>query len=159
MNFKTLTILSVVMSVALLITVFMQKGSYVSQAKTAYENQTKSAFSNAGYVVGAVNNVIQKNTLLWKIATDASLNAKTSKDFALIEKRSDQAKELMSPEIKTDKETGYLTRKVAVNSDYYIIASFNKKNNQLMGVNVDALLGKIETEDSNGFSEEDFEEN
>jgi len=117
MNFKKLTILSIVMSVALLVTVFLQKGSYVSQAKEAYEKSTKKTFSNASYVIGAVNSVIENNSLLWEIACDASQQAKNSKDFALIEKRKDTGKILLSPDTKTDKETGYLTRKVAWNSD------------------------------------------
>jgi len=157
MNFKKLTILSIVMSVALLVTVFLQKGSYVSQAKEAYDKNTKKTFSNASYVIGAVNGVIENNSLLWEIACDAAQQAKTSKDFALIEKRKDTGKILLSPDTKTDKETGYLTRKVAWSGDYYIIASFNKKNNALVGINVDALLGRVEEDTSNGFSAEDLE--
>jgi len=157
MNFKTLTIISVVMSFALLITVFMQKGSYVSQAKEAYEKSTKKTYSDASYMVGQVNSVIEKNNLLWSIACDAAQQAKTSKDFALIEKRKDTNKILLSPDTKTDKETGYLTRKVAWSSDYYIVASFNKKNNALVGINVDALLGRVEEDTSNGFSDEDLQ--
>lgn len=158
MNFKTFTILSIVMSVVLLITVFMQKGSYVSQAKEAYEKSTQKNYSDASYMVDAINTVVLKNSLLWKIACDASQSAKNSKDFALIEKQSDVNKVLLSPEIKTDKETGYLTRKVAWNSDYYIVASFNKKNSALVDINVDALLGRVEKSvEDHGFSEEDFE--
>jgi hypothetical protein len=159
MNFKKLTILSIVMSVALLVTVFLQKGSYVSQAKEAYEKSTKKTFSNASYVIGAVNSVIENNSLLWEIACDASQQAKNSKDFALIEKRKDTGKILLSPDTKTDKETGYLTRKVAWNSDYYIVASFNKKNNALVGINVEALLGRVKEYTSNGFSDEDLQAN
>lgn len=158
MNFKSFTILSIVMSVVLLVTVFMQKGNYVSQAKEAYEKSTQKNYSDASYMVDAINNVVVKNSLLWKIACDASQTAKNSKDFALIEKQSDVNKVLLSPDIKTDKETGYLTRKVAWNADYYIVASFNKKTSALVDINVDALLGRVETpEVDNGFSEEDFE--
>lgn len=157
MNLKTLTILSIVLSFALLVTIFMQKGNFVSQAKEAYEKTTKKNYSDASYIVGAVNSVIENNSLLWEIACDASQQAKNSKDFALIEKRKDTKKILLAPNTKTDKETGYLTRKVAWNSDYYIVASFNKKNNALVGINVDALLGRVEEDNSNGFSEEDLE--
>ena len=76
----------------------------------------------------------------------------------MIEKQSDVNKVLLSPDTKTDKETGYLTRKVAWNSDYYIVASFNKKNSALVDINVDALLGRVEKSvEDHGFSEEDFE--
>jgi hypothetical protein len=70
--------------------------------------------------------VIAKNAVLWHLACDALQKAKTSKDFATIEKQIDFNKIFLAPEIKTDKTTGYLTRKVSWNADYYIVASFDK---------------------------------
>lgn len=144
MNLKVMTIATTILAIAILGTLFMQKGNYVSQAKSAYEKSTKTTYDNALYKVGAVNDVILKNTLLWRLSADALKDGKTSKDFATLEKKINSAGVFLSPETRTDPVTGFRTRRVAWNADYYIIASFDKKTNRLMGINVDALLGKAE---------------
>lgn len=155
MQLKHFFIASLLLSVALLSLVFMQKGGYVSQAKTTYEKRTTDYFNKASMVIGGQNEVIAKNAVLWHIACEAQEQAKTSKDFATIEKKLDFNKIILAPQIKTDKATGYLTRKVGWNADYYIVASFDKASSALMNINVDALLGKAPVQSAEEALEED----
>ncbi|MDR1759892.1 MAG: hypothetical protein LBR60_05125 [Fibrobacter sp.] len=157
MNLKVLTIAATVLAIAIIATLFMQKGNYVGQAKTAYETSTKRTYDNALYKVGAVNDVIQKNTLLWKLACDAQKDGKTPKAFATLEQKIGTGV-FLKPETRTDTLTGFRTRKVAWNSDYYIVASFDKKTEQLKGIDVSALLGKAAAEESAVEEEPEAEE-
>jgi hypothetical protein len=55
MQLKHIFLASLLLSVALLSLVFMQKGGYVSQAKTAYEKRTTDYFDKASMVLGGQN--------------------------------------------------------------------------------------------------------
>ncbi len=156
MNLKVLTIATTVLAVAIIATLFMQKGSYVGQAKTAYETSTKRTYDNALYKVGAVNDVIQKNSLLWRLACDAQKDGKTPKGFATLEQKIGTGV-FLKPDTRTDPVTGFRTRRVAWNSDYYIVASFDKKTEQLQGIDVSALLGKAVASEDEAVTEEEPE--
>lgn len=142
MKLKHIFIFSIVLSVLLLALVFMQKGGYISQAKNAYTKQTSNYYDQARSIVNGQNDVIAKNALLWRLVCDAEQQAApTSKSFATLEKQIDANGFFGSPDVKTDPSTGYLTRKVGWNDDYFVIASFDKASSALKGINVGALLG------------------
>ena len=60
-----------------------------------------------------------------------------------------------SPEVKTDPSTGYLTRKVGWNEDYFVIASFDKASSALKEINVGALLGHAPAMPDDAATDED----
>ncbi|MFA6623016.1 MAG: hypothetical protein WCS54_02790 [Fibrobacteraceae bacterium] len=142
MKLKHVLIFSVVLNVLLLSLVVMQKGGYVSQAKNAYTKKTADYYNQAMGIIDGQNDVIAKNALLWRLVCDAEQQAApNSKSFATLEKQIDANGFFGSPEVKTDPSTGYLTRKVGWNEDYFVIASFDKASSALKGINVGALLG------------------
>ncbi len=142
MKFKYILIASLALNVAILALLFMQKGAYVSQAEDAYLKKTEAYYKQAVNIVEGQNSVIENNAVLWNIACTANQLAKNSKDFATIEKR------LASPSVFSSKLSGTADgsgtlRTLSWNSDYYIVASFDKKKS-LTGIDVNALLGNAQ---------------
>ena len=139
---KVFTIASLALNVAVAGLLVMQKGNYVSQAEEAYQKKTNAYYKQATNIVEGQNSVIENNAVLWNLACSANMQVKNSKEFAILEKR------LANPSIFSSKVQGSSDgkgklRTVSWNSDYYIVASFDKSN-KLIGVNVDALLGNAD---------------
>jgi len=139
---KVFTIASLALNVAVAGLLVMQKGNYVSQAKEAYEKKADAYYKQAKNIVDGQNSVIENNSVLWNLACSANLQASNSKEFAILEKR------IVNPSIFSIKVTGSpdgkgKLRTISWNSDYYIVASFDKSN-RLVGVNADALLGNAD---------------
>lgn len=139
---KVFTIASLALNVAVAGLLVMQKGNYVSQAEEAYQKKTNAYYKQATNIVEGQNSVIENNAVLWNLACSANMQVKNSKEFAILEKR------LANPSIFSSKVQGSpdgkgKLRTVSWNSDYYIVASFDKSN-KLIGVNVDALLGNAD---------------
>jgi len=139
---KVFTIASLALNVAIAGLLVMQKGNYVSQAKEAYEKKAETYYKQAMNIVEGQNSVIENNAVLWNLACTANQQVKSSKEFAILEKR------LTNPSIFSSKVQGSpdgkgKLRTVSWNSDYYIVASFDKSN-KLVGVNADALLGNAD---------------
>ncbi len=156
MKLKHVLIFSVVLNVLLLSLVVMQKGGYVSQAKNAYAKQTSNYYDQATSIINGQNDVIAKNALLWRLVCDAEQQAApNSKSFATLEKQIDANGFFGSPEVKTDPSTGYLTRKVGWNEDYFVIASFDKASSALKEINVGALLGHAPAMPDDAATDED----
>lgn len=156
MKVKHLMIASLALNVAIAGLVLMQKGNYVSQAEEAYKKQTDKLYSQYGNAVSGQNSVIENNAILWNLAVTANQQAKTSKDFATLEKKLSQGTAITAKVSGTPDGKGKL-RTVSWNSDYYIVASFDK-DNHLTGIDVSALLGNgpsLEEEDPEESSEED----
>ena len=140
MKLKYIMIASLALNLAIFGLLFMQKGAYVSQASEAYQKKTEAYYKNAVNIVDGQNSVIENNAILWNLACTANQQAKTSKEFATIEKRMVNASVFSSKVSGTPAGHGKL-RTVSWNSDYYIVAAFDKAN-KLQGINVNALLGK-----------------
>ena len=87
MKLKYIMIASLALNLAIFALLFMQKGAYVSQAEEAYQKKTEAYYKQALNIVDGQNSVIENNAVLWHIACTANQQAKTSKDFATIEKR------------------------------------------------------------------------
>ena len=75
MNLKTITIALTVLVFAVLATVIMQKGSYVSQATEHYEKTTGNSFNGTSRILKFVNESIETNKTLWLMTCDAIQNA------------------------------------------------------------------------------------
>ena len=138
MKLKYIMIASLALNLAIFALLFMQKGAYVSQAEEAYQKKTEAYYKQALNIVDGQNSVIENNAVLWNIACTANQQAKTSKDFATIEKR--HASTFFSAKVSGTPDGNGKLRTLSWNSDYYIVARFDKSN-KFLGVNVDALLG------------------
>lgn len=142
MKIKQITIASLILNVAIFALVFMQKGAYVSQAEEAYQKKTDAYYKQAVNIVEGQNSVIANNAVLWDIACTAAATAKTSKDFATIEKRLANL-QIFSAKVSGTPDGSGTLRTLSWNSDYYIVARFDKKRN-LQGIDVGSLLGNGE---------------
>ncbi len=156
MKLKQIMIASLILNIAIFALLFMQKGAYVSQATEAYQKKTDDYYKKAVNIVEGQNSVIENNAILWNIACTANREAKTSKDFATIEKRLANSSVFSAKVSGTPDGSGSL-RTLSWNSDYYIVAKFDKKKN-LQGIDVSALLGNALPLASEDLDEEDGEE-
>lgn len=155
MKLKYAMIASLVLNIAIIAMLFMQKGSYVSQAESAYQKKTESYYKQAFNIVEGQNSVIENNFILWDIACSAAQSAKTSKEFATIEKR--LATSNISAKVTGTPDGQGKLRTVSWNSDYYIVASFDRAN-ALQGIDVGALLGNAPSLAPEEEPEDDLEE-
>ncbi len=156
MKLKQIMIASLILNIAIFALLFMQKGAYVSQAAEAYQKKTGDYYKKAVNIVEGQNSVIENNAILWNIACTANQEAKTSKDFATIEKRLANSSNFSAKVSGTPDGSGLL-RTLSWNSDYYIVAKFDKKKN-LLGIDVGALLGLSQPLVSENLDEEGGEE-
>lgn len=160
MNLKTITIALTVLVFAVLATVLMQKGSYVSQAEENYQKRTESAYKGTLNVLNFIGESVETNKSLWLFSTDVLQNVKTSKQMAETEAK-------YFPTTKGANSLQKKTRRFEVTSAYYVTAYFNKVEEDkttkvksladFVGMDISTLVGraKIKSSDEEG---EDGEE-
>ena len=146
MNIKTIAIALTVLVVAVLATVLMQKGNYVSQATEHYEKTTTNTFKGSSKIIEYVSNSIDQNKLVWALACEAVQSVKTSQDMAKLEAK-------YFPTTKGSNSLSKKTRRFEATSAYFIVSSFDKvdedKKTQLKtlsglnSIDVSALLGQV----------------
>lgn len=156
MNMKNISIALSVVAVMLLVTLFMQKGNYVSQATEHYEKTTAKSFKGASQIIEYVNSTVDINKGVWTLACEAVQNVKTSQDQARLEAK-------LFPSTKGTMSIANKTRKFEV-SPYYIVSNFAKVDvdkktdvkslSGLVSVNVNALLGNVSVEEDEEGEEE-----
>jgi len=164
MNAKNISIALTVVALMLLVTLLMQKGSYVSQATENYEKTTTNSYKGATKIIEYVNNSIDVNKGVWTLACEAVQSVKTSQDQARLEAK-------LFPSVKGTMSIANKTRKFEASSDYYIVSNFAKVEEDkktgvkslsgLTSVNVNALLGNTAVaaeEEEEGEEEEVVEE-
>ena len=144
MNTKTISIALAAVVVLLLVTLLMQKGSYVSQATEHYDKTTAKSFKGASQVMEYVNNSIETNKGVWALACEAVQTVKTSQDQARLEAK-------YFPSTKGSMSIANMTRRFEATGAYYIVSKFAKvevdKKTEvkslagLVSVNVNALVG------------------
>ena len=144
MNTKTISIALAAVVVLLLVTLLMQKGSYVSQATEHYDKTTAKSFKGASQIVEYVNNSIETNKNVWNLAAETVQSVKTSQDQARLESK-------YFPSTKGTMSIANLTRRFEATGAYYFISKFSKvevdKKTEvkslagLVSVNVNALVG------------------
>ena len=144
MNTKTISIALAAVVVLLLVTLLMQKGSYVSQATEHYDKTTAKSFKGASQIVEYVNNSIETNKNVWNLAVETVQSVKTSQDQARLESK-------YFPSTKGTMSIANLTRRFEATGAYYFISKFSKvevdKKTEvkslagLVSVNVNALVG------------------
>ena len=161
MNTKTISIALAAVVVLLLVTLLMQKGSYVSQATEHYDKTTAKSFKGASQIVEYVNNSIETNKNVWNLATETVQTVKTSQDQARLESK-------FFPSTKGTMSIATLTRRFEATGAYYFISKFSKvevdKKTEvkslagLVSVNVNALVGNPGEEIEEAEGEEGAEE-
>ena len=161
MNTKTISIALAAVVVLLLVTLLMQKGSYVSQATEHYDKTTAKSFKGASQIVEYVNNSIETNKNVWNLATETVQTVKTSQDQARLESK-------FFPSTKGTMSIATLTRRFEATGAYYIVSKFAKvevdKKTEvkslagLVSVNVNALVGNPGEEIEEAEGEEGAEE-
>ena len=144
MNVKNISIALTVLVIALLATLLMQKGSYVSQATEHYTKTTTNSYKGASKIIEYVNNSIDVNKGVWSLACDVIQNVKTSQDQARLESK-------YFPSTKGSMSIANMTRRFEATGAYYIVTKFAKvevdKKTEvkslagLVSVNVNALVG------------------
>ncbi|WP_407449973.1 hypothetical protein [Fibrobacter sp.] len=144
MNVKNISIALTVLVIALLATLLMQKGSYVSQATEHYTKTTTNSYKGASKIIEYVNNSIDVNKGVWSLACEAVQTVKTSQDQARLESK-------YFPSTKGSMSIANMTRRFEATGAYYIISKFAKvevdKKTEvkslagLVSVNVNALVG------------------
>lgn len=155
MNLKTITIALTVLVFAVLATVLMQKGSYVSQAEENYQKRTESAYKGTLNVLNFIGESVETNKSLWLFSTDVLQNVKTSKQMAETEAK-------YFPTTKGANSLQRKTRRFEVTSAYYVTAYFNKVEEDkttkvksladFVGMDISTLVGraKIKSSDEEG---------
>ena len=167
MNVKNISIALTVLVIALLATLLMQKGSYVSQATEHYTKTTTNSYKGASKIIEYVNNSIDVNKGVWSLAVEAVQTVKTSQDQARLESK-------YFPSTKGSMSIANMTRRFEATGAYYIVTKFAKvevdKKTEvkslagLVSVNVNALVGNPgeeiaeEEEGEEGAAEEAVEE-
>ena len=166
MNVKNISIALTVLVIALLATLLMQKGSYVSQATEHYTKTTTNSYKGASKIIEYVNNSIDVNKGVWSLAVEAVQTVKTSQDQARLESK-------YFPSTKGSMSIANMTRRFEATGAYYIVTKFSKvevdKKTEvkslagLVSVNVNALTGNpgeeiAEEEDGEEGAEEAVEE-
>ena len=166
MNVKNISIALTVLVIALLATLLMQKGSYVSQATEHYTKTTTNSYKGASKIIEYVNNSIDVNKGVWSLACEAVQTVKTSQDQARLESK-------YFPSTKGSMSIANMTRRFEATGAYYIISKFSKvevdKKTEvkslagLVSVNVNALVGNpgeeiAEEEEGEEGAEETVEE-
>lgn len=146
MNLKTITIALTVLVFAVLATVIMQKGSYVSQATEHYEKKTSSSYNGTSRILKYVNESLETNKTLWLMTCDAVENVKTAKQMAELESK-------YFPGIKGNMSVAQKNRKFEATMAYYIVSYYAKVETDkktdvktltgLTGIDVNALLGNV----------------
>ncbi len=144
MNVKNISIALTVLVIALLATLLMQKGSYVSQATEHYTKTTTNSYKGASKIIEYVNNSIDVNKGVWSLACEAVQTVKTSQDQARLESK-------YFPSTKGSMSIANMTRRFEATGAYYIVSKFSKvevdKKTEvkslagLVSVNVNALVG------------------
>ena len=144
MNVKNISIALTVLVIALLATLLMQKGSYVSQATEHYTKTTTNSYKGASKIIEYVNNSIDVNKGVWSLACEAVQTVKTSQDQARLESK-------YFPSTKVSMIFANMTRRFEATGAYYIVSKFSKvevdKKTEvkslagLVSVNVNALVG------------------
>ena len=144
MNVKTISIALTVLVVALLATLLMQKGGYVSQATEHYNKTTSNSYKGASKIIEYVNGSIDVNKNVWALACETINSAKTSQDQARLEAK-------YFPSTKGSMSIANMTRRFEATGAYYIVSKFAKvevdKKTEvkslagLVSVNVNALVG------------------
>ena len=144
MNVKNISIALTVLVIALLATLLMQKGSYVSQATEHYTKTTTNSYKGASKIIEYVNNSIDVNKGVWSLAVEAVQTVKTSQDQARLESK-------YFPSTKGSMSIANMTRRFEATGAYYIVTKFAKvevdKKTEvkslagLVSVNVNALVG------------------
>ena len=144
MNVKNISIALTVLVIALLATLLMQKGSYVSQATEHYTKTTTNSYKGASKIIEYVNNSIDVNKGVWSLACEAVQTVKTSQDQARLESK-------YFPSTKGSMSIANMTRRFEATGAYYIVTKFAKvevdKKTEvkslavLVSVNVNALVG------------------
>ncbi|MBR5413792.1 MAG: hypothetical protein IK114_12260 [Fibrobacter sp.] len=166
MNVKNISIALTVLVIALLATLLMQKGSYVSQATEHYTKTTTNSYKGASKIIEYVNNSIDVNKGVWSLACEAVQTVKTSQDQARLESK-------YFPSTKGSMSIANMTRRFEATGAYYIVSKFAKvevdKKTEvkslagLVSVNVNALVGNpgeeiAEEEEGEDGAEEAVEE-
>ena len=166
MNVKNISIALTVLVIALLATLLMQKGSYVSQATEHYTKTTTNSYKGASKIIEYVNNSIDVNKGVWALACEAVQTVKTSQDQARLESK-------YFPSTKGSMSIANMTRRFEATGAYYIVSKFAKvevdKKTEvkslagLVSVNVNALVGNpgeeiAEEEEGEDGAEEAVEE-
>ena len=144
MNVKNISIALTVLVIALLATLLMQKGSYVSQATEHYTKTTTNSYKGASKIIEYVNNSIDVNKGVWSLACETVQSVKTSQDQARLESK-------YFPSTKGSMSIANMTRRFEATGAYYIVSKFSKvevdKKTEvkslagLVSVNVNALVG------------------
>lgn len=160
MNLKTITIALTVLVFAVLATVLMQKGSYVSQAEENYQKRTESAYKGTLNVLNFIGESVETNKSLWLFSTDVLQNVKTSKQMAETEAK-------YFPTTKGANSLQRKTRRFEVTSAYYVTAYFNKVEEDkttkvksladFVGLDISTLVGRAKIKSSDDDGEEGAE--
>ena len=119
MNVKNISIALTVLVIALLATLLMQKGSYVSQATEHYTKTTTNSYKGASKIIEYVNNSIDVNKGVWSLAVEAVQTVKTSQDQARLESK-------YFPSTKGSMSIANMTRRFEATGAYYIVSKFSK---------------------------------
>ena len=161
MNAKTLSIALSVLVIALLATLLMQKGSYVSQATEHYNKTTGNSYKGASRIIEYVNNSIDVNKNVWALACETVQSAKTSQDQARLEAK-------FFPATKGSNSLANKTRRFEASSANVIVANFAKVEEDkktgvksladLQSVDVSVLLGNVAAAAAAETDEEEGEE-
>ena len=161
MNVKNISIALTVLVIALLATLLMQKGSYVSQATEHYTKTTTNSYKGASKIIEYVNNSIDVNKGVWSLACEAVQTVKTSQDQARLESK-------YFPSTKGSMSIANMTRRFEATGAYYNVSKFSKvevdKKTEvkslagLVSVNVNAIVGNPGEEIAEEEGEEGAEE-
>lgn len=145
MNVKNISIVLTVLVLAFIVTLFMQKGGYVSQATEHYTKTTNNSYKVANQVIEFVNNSIDINKGVWSLACETVKSVKTAQDQAKLETK-------FFPSTKGTTSLSTMTRRFEA-TPYYFVSTFskvetNKKTDvkslsDLVSVDVSALLGNV----------------
>ena len=146
MNIKLISIVATVLAVLIAIMLFMQKGNYISQAQSHYEETTAKSFKGSSQILGFVNSGIEQNRDLWALASNAIQNVKTAKQMADLESKA-------FPSTKGSNSISQKTRTFSLTSDLFIVSTFANVSEDpktqvktlvgLQSISVDALLGNV----------------
>ena len=146
MNIKLISIVATVLAVLIAIMLFMQKGNYISQAQSHYEETTSKSFKGSSQLLGFVNSGIEQNRDLWALASNAIQNVKTAKQMADLESKA-------FPSTKGSNSISQKTRTFSLTSDLFIVSTFANVSEDpktqvktlvdLQSISVDALLGNV----------------
>ena len=144
MNIKNIAIVLSVLVVAIAAMLFMQTGTYVTQATEHYVKTTGNSFKGSSKIIEYVNSTAGTTKMLWALTCDAVQGAKTSQDMAKLEGK-------YFPATKGSNSISQKTRRFEPTAAYSIVTTFDKVDvdkktdlktlSGLKSIDVSTLLG------------------